>query len=67
MNSSRNGTFNGSVIGAALAAIAFGALIVVLTSKIGHLPHDARRILFISLRGFLSASLAALSGRALAL
>ena len=47
MNTPRSGAFKGLVIGAGLAAIAFGALIAVLTSRIGHFPHDAGRILFI--------------------
>jgi hypothetical protein len=47
MNTPRSGTFSGFVIGAGLAAIAFGALIAVLTSRLAHLPHDVGRILFI--------------------
>jgi len=48
-----NPAFNGFIIGAALAAIAFGALIAVLTSRLGHLPHNAGRILFIFFEGLL--------------
>jgi hypothetical protein len=51
MNAPRSGTCKGFVFGAALAAIAFGALIAALTSRIGHLPHDAGRILFILFEG----------------
>ena len=47
MNTPRSCIFNGFVIGAALAAIAFGALIAMVISRLGHFPHIAGRILFI--------------------
>ncbi len=51
MNTPRSGTFKGSVIGAGVAAIAFGALIAVMTSRLGHFPHNAGRVLFIIFEG----------------
>jgi hypothetical protein len=45
MSTPRSGTFTGFVIGAGLAAIAFVALMAVMASGIGHLPHDASDIL----------------------
>jgi hypothetical protein len=51
MSTPRSGTFKGLVIGAALAAMAFGAIIAVLTARLGHFPHNAGRILFILFEG----------------
>lgn len=51
MNTPRRGTFNGFVIGAVLAAIAFGALIAAMLFRLGHFPHVAGRILFILFEG----------------
>jgi hypothetical protein len=47
MNAPRSSTFKGFVIGAALTAIGFGAVIAALAARIGHFPHNAGRILFI--------------------
>ena len=41
MNTPRRGAFNGFVIGAALAAIAFGALIAAIVFRLGHFPQVA--------------------------
>jgi hypothetical protein len=62
MSTPRSGTSNRFIIGAALAAIAFGALIAALTSRIGHLPHDAGRILFILFEGLFACLLAGAIG-----
>lgn len=53
MKTPRNGTFNGFMIGAAVGAIAFGALIAAMVFRLGHFPHVAGRILFILIEGLL--------------
>ena len=45
MSTPRSRTFSGFVIGATLAAIAFGVLIAMLIAGIGHPPHDVGDIL----------------------
>lgn len=57
MNAPWSGTFKGLAIGAALAAMAFGAIIAVMTSRLGHFPHNSGRILFILLEGLFACLL----------
>ena len=47
MNTSQSSTFKGFLIGAALAATGFGALIAMPIFRLGHFPHNPGRILFI--------------------
>jgi hypothetical protein len=51
MNAPRSKTFTGFVIGAAVAAVAFGVLIVVLTAGIGHGPTELGDMLFTLFEG----------------
>jgi hypothetical protein len=52
MNRPRSATFNGFVIGAALAATAFGALVAAVVVRLGHL-HHVSHILWILFEGLL--------------
>jgi hypothetical protein len=51
MNTPRSGTFTGFVIGATVAAIAFGVLIAMLIAGIGHGPPEVGDILFTLFEG----------------
>jgi hypothetical protein len=51
MSTPRSGTFTGFVIGAVVAAIAFGALIAVMAAGMGHGPHEVGDVLFTLFQG----------------
>ena len=51
MSTPRSGTFTGFVIGATLAAIAYGALIAVVAAGMGHGPREVGDILITLFEG----------------